>query len=502
VPTEDRKVTRIVIAGGGSAGWMTAAALSNALPGSRITLIESEEIGIVGVGEATIPPIKKFNQVLGLDEFEFIRRTKGSYKLGIQFVDWVEPGRRYFHPFGTYGRPFDFAHLLYFWHQAQRRGLVSSSLDDYCMAWVMAQQSRFAVPLTDPRSVLSTYDYAYHFDASLYAAFLREVSERRGVVRMEGRIVASRLNSESGYVEALKLQDGREVTGELFVDCSGFRGLLIEEALHTGYDDWTHWLPCDRAVAVPCESAGDFLPYTRSTARTAGWQWRIPLQHRIGNGYVYCSNYIDEAGAAATLLANLDGKALAEPRTLRFVTGRRRQGWNRNVVAIGLSSGFLEPLESTSLHLIQAGILRLLALFPERDFDPALRDEYNRIANSELERVRDFLILHYHLNRRGDGELWRYCANMAIPDTLSESIEHFRRNARIVQREHEVFVRASWLAVQVGQLNLPEACDVPPQAHATDSVSWLEKMRTTLHAEASRLPTHQQFIDGNCRAAA
>ena len=498
----DRKLTSIVIAGGGSAGWMTAAALSNAVPGCRITLIESEEIGIVGVGEATIPPIKQFNKMLGLDEFEFIRRTKGSYKLGIQFVDWAEPGRRYFHPFGTYGRAFDFGHLLYFWHQAQRLEQASSSLDDYSMAWVLASQARFAPPLADPRSVLSTYDYAYHFDASLYAAYLREVSERRGVVRLEGRIVSSRLNAESGHVEALRLQDGREVPGELFIDCSGFRGLLIEEALHTGYDDWTHWLPCDRAVAVPCASAGDFLPYTRSTARTAGWQWRIPLQHRIGNGYVYSSNYLDEAGAAATLLAHLDGQALAEPRTLRFVTGRRRQCWNRNVVAIGLSSGFLEPLESTSLHLIQAGILRLLRLLPDRDFAPALRDEYNRIANSELERVRDFLILHYHLNRRADGELWRYCANMPIPDTLTESIGHFRRNARIVQREHEVFVKASWLAVQVGQLNLPEACDPPPQAHATDSASWLAKMRATLNTEASRLPTHQQFIESHCRAVA
>jgi tryptophan 7-halogenase len=499
---EDRKLDSIVIAGGGSAGWMTAAALSNVLPRCRITLIESEEIGIVGVGEATIPPIKQFNKTLGLGEFEFLRRTKGSYKLGIQFVDWVEPGRRYFHPFGTYGRPFDFDHLLYYWHQAQRLGRVSSSLDDYCMAWVVASQARFAPPLTDPRSVLSTYDYAYHFDASLYAAFLREVSERRGVVRLEGRIVDSRLNGENGHVEALRLQDGREVTGELFIDCSGFRGLLIEEALRTGYEDWTHWLPCDRAVAVPCASAGDFLPYTRSTARTAGWQWRIPLQHRIGNGYVYSSNYLDEAGAAATLLANLDGKALAEPRTLRFVTGRRRLVWNRNVIAIGLSSGFLEPLESTSLHLIQAGILRLLAMFPGRDFDPALRDEYNRIAIRELERVRDFLILHYHLNRRADGELWRYCASMPIPDTLRESIEHFRRHGRLVQREHELFVKASWLAVHVGQLNLPEACDPPQQARATDGAQWLEKMRATLQTEASRLTTHQQFIESNCRAAA
>jgi tryptophan 7-halogenase len=498
---DDRKLTSIVIAGGGSAGWMTAAALSNALQGCRITLIESEEIGIVGVGEATIPPIKQFNQKLGLDEFEFIRRTRGSYKLGIQFVDWAEPGRRYFHPFGTYGRAFDFGHLLYFWHQAQRQGQASSSLDEYCMAWEAAEQARFAPPLGDPRSVLSTYDYAYHFDASLYAAYLREVSERRGVVRVEGRIVTTRLAADTGHVEAVRLQDGREVAGELFIDCSGFRGLLIEDALHTGYEDWSHWLPCDRAVAVPCESSGDLLPYTRSTARTAGWQWRIPLQHRIGNGYVYSSHYLDDAGAAAALLAHLDGKALAEPRTLRFVTGRRKAGWNRNVVAIGLSSGFLEPLESTSLHLIQSGILRLLALFPDRDFDPRLRAEYNRIGDNEIERVRDFLILHYHLNRR-EGELWQYCANMSIPDTLGESIEHFRRHARIVQREHEVFVPASWLAVQVGQLNLPEACDRPAQAHATDGVQWLAKMRAMLHAEASRLPTHQEYIESHCRAAA
>ncbi|HUQ09053.1 MAG TPA: tryptophan halogenase family protein [Steroidobacteraceae bacterium] len=500
---ESRRLTSIVVAGGGSAGWMTAAALANALPqGCRITLIESEEIGIVGVGEATIPPIKQFNRSLGLDEFEFLRRTQGSYKLGIQFVDWAQPGRRYFHPFGTYGRAFDFGHLLHFWNQARQQGKVSSSLDDYCMAWVMADQQRFAPPSSDPRSVLSTYDYAYHFDASLYAAFLREYSQRRGVVRVEGRIVATRLDGETGHVEALKLQDGREVSGELFIDCSGFRGLLIEDALHTGYEDWTHWLPCDRAVAVPCESAGDLLPYTRSTARTAGWQWRIPLQHRIGNGYVYSSNYLDDAGAAATLLAHLDGKALAEPRTLRFVTGRRRLTWNRNVVAIGLSSGFLEPLESTSLHLIQSSIQRLIAMLPDRDFDPSVRDEFNRIANAELARVRDFLILHYHLNRRTEGELWRHCANMSIPDSLSESIEHFRRHGRLVQREHELFVRASWLAVHVGQLNLPEACELPAQAHVADSTLWLEKMRDTLRAEASRMPDHREFIVNNCRAAA
>jgi tryptophan halogenase len=501
VQAEDQRLTSIVIAGGGSAGWMTAAALSNALQSAcRITLIESEEIGIVGVGEATIPPIKKFNQSLGLDEFEFIRRTKGSYKLGIQFIDWVEPGRRYFHPFGTYGRPFDMTQVLHLWHQAQRQGKVSDGVDDYCMAWAAARQARFAPPLADPRSVLSSYDYAYHFDASLYAAFLRDYAERRGVVRVEGRIVASRLNGETGHVEALKVQDGREVSGELFIDCSGFRGLLIEEALKTGYEDWSHWLPCDRAVAVPCASVAELLPYTRSTARTAGWQWRIPLQHRIGNGYVFCSKFIDETSAAETLLGHLDGQALAEPRTLRFVTGRRRLGWNRNVVAIGLSSGFLEPLESTSIHLIQGSIQRLLALFPDRNFVPGLRDEYNRVTNSELERIRDFLILHYHLNRRSDGELWRYCAHMPIPDTLRENIEHFRRFGQLVQREHDLFVKASWLAVHVGQLNLPEACDPQGQYGVIDAAAWLEKMRSNLTAEASRLPMHQEYIESHCRA--
>ena len=427
----------------------------------------------------------------------------GSYKLGIQFVDWVEPGRRYFHPFGTYGRPFDFGHLMYFWHQAQRQGKASSSLDDYCMAWVMASQARFAVPLTDPRSVLSTYDYAYHFDASLYAAFLREVSERRGVYAIEGPDRREPAERRKRPRRGTQLQDGREVSGELFIDCSGFRGLLIEEALHTGYEDWTHWLPCDRAVAVPCASAGDFLPYTRSTARTAGWQWRIPLaaSHR---------QWIRLFSRTTSM------RQVRLPRCSRISMARRWPSRAHCASSPGAGAG-LEPqrgrasacrADSSSRWNRPACISSrpifsgCSPCFPTGISPRPLRDEYNRIANSEVERVRDFLILHYHLNRRSDGELWRYCANMPIPDTLSESIEHFRRNARIVQREHEVFVRASWLAVQVGQLNLPEACDQPPQVHATDSVQWLEKMRATLHAEASRLPTHQQFIESNCRAAA
>ncbi|MEY4761872.1 MAG: hypothetical protein RLZZ200_1728 [Pseudomonadota bacterium] len=479
---------------------MTAAALSNALPQTcRIVLIESEEIGIVGVGEATIPPIRRFNQALGLDEFEFLRRTRGTYKLGIQFADWAAIGRRYFHPFGTYGRPFDMPQVLHLWQKAQAQGAATDGIDEYCMAWAAADQARFAPPRSDPRDVLSSYDYAYHFDASLYAAYLRQYAEQRGVVRLEGRIVSHRLDGESGFVQSLQLQDGREVAGDLFIDCSGFRGLLIEDALHTGYDDWSHWLPCDRAVAVPCESAGELLPYTRSTARSAGWQWRIPLQHRIGNGHVFSSRFMAEDAATRILLENLDGPALASPRTLRFVTGRRRLGWNRNVVAIGLSSGFLEPLESTSIHLIQGSIQRLLALFPDSGFDPALRDRYNQAGNAELERIRDFLILHYRLNQRSE-ELWRYCAQMAIPDSLQESIEHFRDRGRVLQREFDLFVPASWLAVHVGQFNLPRSCDAPAVPIAAAGTQWLQRMAATLQESAARLPTHADYIAQHCRA--
>ena len=498
--SDDRRIQSVVIVGGGSAGWMTAAALSNAAPkGCAITLIESEEIGTVGVGEATIPPIKLFNQTLGVDEAEFMRRTQGSIKLGIQFVNWAQPGHRYFHPFGTFGKPFDLVQLHHYWQQAHQAG-KASSLDDYCMAWAAASQGRFAPPIADQRNVLSTYDYAYHFDASLYAAFLREYSEKRGVTRVEGKIADVQLNSANGFVESVQLQDGRRTTGELFIDCSGFRGLLIEGALQTGYDDWTHWLPCDRAMAVPCASAGEFTPYTRSTLRSAGWQWRIPLQHRTGNGYVYCSKFISDDEVAATLLANLDGKALADPRPLRFVTGRRRKLWNRNVIAIGLSSGFLEPLESTSLHLIQAGIAKLLALFPDRDFDPIVSDEFNRIAASEVERIRDFIILHYFLNQRQEGEMWRYCANMSIPETLQEKIQHFRHYGRLVQRENDLFGPASWLAVHIGQLNTPERPDPLIHYREVDAVPWLGKLREALAAAAQQLPTHQQYIDRFCRA--
>jgi tryptophan 7-halogenase len=495
----DRAIRSIVIVGGGSSGWMTAAALSNSLShGCEITLIESEEIGTVGVGEATIPPIKIFNATLGIDEREFVKRTQGSFKLGIEFVDWARLGHRYFHPFGSYGRPFDIADVHQHWLHVRD----GSKLDDHCMAWAAASRGKFAPPSPDQRNVLSTYEYAYHFDAGLYAKFLRTYSEERGVTRVEGKVADVTLNGESGHVDSVTMADGRVLAADLFIDCSGFRGLLIEGALNTGYDDWTHWLPADRAIAVPCESTSDFTPYTRSTAREAGWQWRIPLQHRTGNGYVYSSQQISDERAAETLLANLDGKALADPRPLRFTTGMRRKFWNKNVIAIGLSSGFMEPLESTSLHLIQAGISKLLALFPDRDFDPLITDEYNRIATNEYERIRDFLILHYKLTTRDDAELWRYCAAMSIPDTLQWKIDHFRKYGRLLARDADLFGAPSWLAVHVGQFNMPERTDPLINFRNTNGREWLGKLRAAMAAEAERLPTHQAFIDQHCKAAA
>ena len=497
---DDRRIRRVVIVGGGSAGWMTAAALANSIQRDcAITLIESEEIGIVGVGEATIPPIKVFNQMLGLDENQFIRRTQGTFKLGIQFVDWARRGHHYFHPFGTYGRPFDLVQTHYHWLEAHRRGLAGD-MDDYCMAWVAAKHGRFAPPSSDQRNVLSTYDYAYHFDAARYAAYLREYAEARHVQRLEGKIASVHQNSLNGFVESVQMEDGRVVAGDLFIDCSGFRALLIEGALKTGYEDWAHWLPCDRAWAVPCASA-EMTPYTRSTARDAGWQWRIPLQHRTGNGHVYCSSHISDDEAARILLENLDGMALDNPRQVRFTTGRRRKTWNKNVIAIGLSSGFLEPLESTSLHLIQAGISKLLAFFPDRDFDPLVIDEFNRIANGEVERIRDFIILHYKLTSRDDSELWRYCAHMSVPDTLQMKIDHFHRHGRLISRELDLFGPASWAAVHIGQMNWPERMDPLLALREVDGAQWLGKLNAAMERAAAALPTQQAYIDRFCKAA-
>nr|WP_310522488.1 tryptophan 7-halogenase [Polymorphobacter sp.] len=494
----DRRIRSIAIVGGGSAGWMAAAALSNALQGSvRIDLVESDEIGTVGVGEATIPPIKLFNQSLGINEAEFLRATQGTFKLGIEFVNWGQQDHRYFHPFGTFGADFDTVPAYQYWLRERALG-NTIPLDDLSMAWMAARENRFDHPSRDPRLVQSTFDYAYHFDAGLYARFLRTLSERRGVTRHEGRIAGITRHAETGNIESATLADGRSITADFWVDCSGFRGLLIEDTLHAGYEDWTHWLPCDRALAVPCRHGGGFTPYTRSTACSAGWQWRIPLQHRIGNGYVYSSAHISDDEAAATLLANLNGEPLADPRPLRFTTGRRKQAWSHNCLAIGLAAGFMEPLESTSLHLVQSGIQRLLALFPDRDFAPLVTQEYNRMTRTEWERIRDFIILHYHLNTRTDAQLWRQTAAMPIPDSLAHKIAHFRENARLVSEGPELFLNASWLAVHIGQGNWPRRHDPLADARTmVDAPRHLASLARVMREAAAAMPGHADFIAQN-----
>lgn len=499
--SDDRRIRRIVIVGGGSAGWMTAAALSNALRGNcQIDLVESEEIGIVGVGEATIPPIKYFNRSLGIDENAFVAATQGTFKLGIEFVNWTRQGQRYFHPFGQFGADFDAVALHQYWLREREHGDVTP-LQDYSMAWEAARQGRFARPLADRQLIQSTYDYAYHFDAGLYARHLRGYAEQRGVRRTEGKVMDVGLRAEDGFIASVSLDSGAILEGDLFIDCSGFRGLLIEGALKTGYQDWSHWLPCDRAVAVGSTHTTALTPYTRSTAHAAGWQWRIPLQHRMGNGHVYCSRFISDDEAAALLLHNIEGEPLGDPRFLRFSTGRRQQFWNRNCVAIGLASGFMEPLESTSLHLIQTAITRLLALFPDRDFDPIAAQEYNRITHSEYERVRDFLILHYKATQRGDAPLWRHTRDMPIPDTLQYKIDHFRRYGRIVAEPMELFQNPNWLAVLVGQ-------EVWPQRHEPlldlrpdiDAPRLMAGLRRVIAEAAQAMPSHEQYIAKNCRS--
>ncbi|MDR7088495.1 tryptophan halogenase family protein [Cellvibrio fibrivorans] len=488
---------RIIIVGGGSAGWMAAAALSNAFGTTKkIILIESDAIGTVGVGEATIPAVKSFNKLLGIDEAEFMRNTQGTFKLGIQFENWGAQGDVYMHPFGLVGKDSWMANFQHFWLKANRMG-VAKSYFDYSLNIRTANSDKFFI---DPNSGV---DYAYHFDAGLYAAYLRKYSEVRGVVRIEGLIDTVQTHTDNGFIQSVTLNSGQTIEGDIFVDCSGFRALLIEHTLHTGFEDWSHWLPCDRAVAVQTESVSEPIPYTRSIAHQSGWQWRIPLQHRVGNGLVYCSRYLNDEDAKKLLLGNLDGATRTEPRLIKFRTGRAIKQWNKNCIAIGLSSGFLEPLESTSLHLIQTGIVRLIRMFPGDDINQSEVEEYNRQSQFEYERIRDFIILHYHVTQRTDSPFWNYCRTMSIPDTLARKVQVYKNTTSVFKEQDELFHEGSWQQVMLGQGITPRSYHPVVDKLSDDELVRLLKSIEKEHDQyLARFPSHQQFIDHYCKALA
>jgi tryptophan halogenase len=498
---EEQPIRSVLIVGGGTAGWMTAAVLSKAFGRKlSIKLIESDEIGIVGVGEATIPMIRLINNFLRIDENDFLRASQGTFKLGIEFNNWRRIGDTYMHAFGDIGMPLGLTPFLHYWLRARHEG-STSSLWDYSLNYQAAISNRFAPLEKVGETALGGIKHAYHFDASLYARFLRTCAERLGVQRIEGKIVDVVLNPENGFIEGVSLEGGEKYSADLFVDCSGFRALLIEGALKAGFIDWTHWLPCDRAVAAPCEHGDAIRPYTQATARDVGWQWRIPLQHRVGNGHVYSSAHVSDDDAARTLTSNLEGALIAEPRIIKFRTGARKKFWIRNCVAIGLSSGFLEPLESTSIHLIQSAVSRLVSMFPDRYFDEALIAEYNRQSHFEMERIRDFIILHYFANERTDTAFWEDCRSMVIPDSLSAKTELFKATGRIYREREELFTEMGWQQVFLGQGVIPERyhplADSLSRNHLAEFLGGVRK--TISHAAAS-LPRHEEYIARSCAA--
>ncbi len=489
-------ISRICILGGGTAGWMAAAALSNKFKNLdlEITLVESDQIGTVGVGEATLPHIRFFNQALGIDEPSFMKSTEATFKLGIEFCDWGRLGDHYIHPFGDYGLPIDELDFHQFWLKLRQAGLTTR-LSDYSYPILAAEQGRFRLPGEDINQIGSNFGYAYQFDSSLYARFLRGYSEDKGVIRVEGRVNDVNLDGETGHVRSIQLESGRLIEADLFVDCSGFRGVLIEQALETGYEDWSQWLPCNRAVAVPCESKGELLPYTRATARKAGWQWRIPLQHRTGNGHVYWNEFISDDEAVHQLLSTLEGPALADPNPLYFKTGRRKKFWNRNVVSIGLSAGFLEPLESTSIHLIQEGITTLIELFPNDQVDALDIEEYNDRMGLNFERVRDFLLLHYVATQRDDSEMWRYFRAMTLPDSLQEKLAAWNTRGYVLKYEFGVFLPPSWVAVMHGQNLIPTGYDPRVDRYSSTEIEQkLTQLRTETARAVEQTPPQADFL--------
>ncbi|MDN3640425.1 tryptophan 7-halogenase [Simiduia curdlanivorans] len=500
----DREIKSVVIVGGGTAGWMAAASLAHYLRGKpiSISLIESSAIGTVGVGEATLPGLRNFNASLGIDELEFIRATQATFKLGIEFKDWYQIGDSFMHPFSGAGVSLAGVAFHHHYHRVKQLGLNPGAYEDYCFSAQMAKQNRFAQPQVPALNPLADYKYAFHFDAIAYADFLKQRATSQGVCAIDAKVLEVGLNSDNGFIEQLTLDSGAQISGDFFIDCSGFRGLLIEQALHTGYEDWSHWLPVDSAVAVASSADPSPGPYTCTTARTGGWQWRIPLQRRVGNGYVYSSQWLTDDQAREDLLSNLDGSAISTPKTLKFTTGRRRKFWHKNCVALGLASGFLEPLESTSIALIQTGLSRLLQFFPITGVRPDEVNEANRLFAIEMERIRDFLILHYHASKRDDGEIWRYCRAMSIPETLQNKIALFKSRGHLINFELESFDNNSWLAMYNGFHIEPALYDLAADQFDTALLdNQLRGMRESIQQGVSGAMSHASFIAKHCAAS-
>lgn len=499
-------IEKIIIVGGGTAGWMAAAALSR-LSAQRqvaITLIESEVIGTVGVGEATIPPFLDFNKLLDVDEREMLAAVQGSFKLGIQFVNWGKLGDSYIHPFGAYGYQMEGISFHHVWHKYRSSG-DQRPIQLFNLETMAAFFGKFARTEDYSREDLPPVNYAYHLDAGRYAKYLRGYAEARGVVRVEGKVADVALDGETGFVTSVTMDNGSVLAGDLFIDCSGFRGLLIEQALKTGYEDWTHYLPCDRAVALPCvrEDGNGPLPYTRATAHSAGWQWQVPLQHRNGNGHVYCSSFMEDQEALDILVRNMAGKPGAEPNYLRFVTGRRKKFWNKNVVALGLSAGFMEPLESTSIHLINTGINKLIALLSLDGVTPVQEETFNRLTAKEYARIRDFLVLHYNATTRDDSDFWNHCRTMAVPDSLTEKVELFRHNGQIFREDDELFTETSWAAVMMGQGIMMGGHNAMADALKEPSTGReIDAIQQSIQYVVQHMPAHGDYLRQYCPAAA
>jgi tryptophan halogenase len=494
--TQSNQIKRIIVAGGGTAGWMTAAALARMLDTQQVEviLVESDDIGTVGVGEATIPDIANFNGMLGINEAEFLKASKGTFKLGIEFSDWGKLGDKYFHPFGTHGVDMNGIDFHQYWLYSRQAG-NSAPIEDYSMCALSAKQMKFALPNDNPRSPLSQLRYAYHFDASAYAAFLRKYAQQRGVQRIEGKIEHIDLNAESGNIEKLVLSDKQEIQADFFIDCTGFRSQLLGKTLGVEYNDWSHWLPCNSAQAIPTERVGELYPYTKSMAKAAGWQWRIPTQTRTGNGHIYCTDFIDDQQANDILMQGLDAKPLADARTIRFQTGCRKKFWYKNCVAIGLSSGFLEPLESTSIFLIQQGISRFISLYPSLNPPQKVLDEYNRLMTREFHQVRDFIILHYKATQRTDSPFWNYCREMSIPDSLQHKMELFQKVGRMFRDDQELFTIPSWVAVMMGQNIYPETADPLLSGVSIEEINKsLNSITSAMKNTVNQMPSHAEFI--------